>query len=388
MNILKSRVALLLPPKTPDALQANPFWGLLYEDGTARMNFPLGNQCHGQIGISFQDNEITIGQCAWKHGKYVHPATFHVNAKPSECSADDWRDYMNRAGVSGTECVIALPPSMARHFVLRLPSMEETEIKEAAAWEVADRLGIERSMLTLDAMPIGRGGDVLAVAIEHTTISSLLDPLYAAGLQPTLVEPQCVAVARTLSMLHRRQSDQATVRSVFDFGATDSAFMVLAGDGLVFYKHLDHSGEALIAAISKHTGVTKEQAIGMLAGSKSCDETSSITRAVRDATRSTHESIATDAMKCLRHYGVTNRGPLSSQTIITGSAGWNQHLSTVLSSTCNQDVIPDFDVQHIQGLSKQITNTTGWQIALGASLAKINLNKQRRVSDYFGREAA
>ena len=93
-------------------------------------------------------------------------------------------------------------------------------------------------------------------------------------------------------------------------------------------------------------------------------------------------------MKCLRHYGVTNRGPLSSQTIITGSAGWNQHLSSVLSSTCNQDVIPDSDVQHIQGLSTQVTDKSGWHIALGASLAKINLNKQRRVSDFFGREAA
>jgi Tfp pilus assembly PilM family ATPase len=352
------------------------------------MNFPFVNQCNGQIGISFQDNEITIGQCAWKHGRYVHPTTFHVQANPSEICADDWRDYMSRAGISGTECVITLPTSLAHHYVLRLPSMEETEIKEAAAWEVADRLGIERSMLALDAMPIGRGGDVLAVAIEHETISNLLDPLYAAGLQPTRVEPQCVALARTLSMLHRRQNDQATVRSVFDFGTNDSAFMVLAGDGLVFYKHLDHCGDALIAAISKHTGVTREQAIGMLAGSNDCDDTSSITRAVRDATRSTHESIATDAMKCLRHYGVTNRGPLSSQTIITGSAGWNQHLSSVLSSTCNQDVIPDFDVQHIQGLSKEIVDTNGWQIALGASLAKINLNKQRRVSDFFGREAA
>ena len=388
MNVLKSPVTLLLSPKTPDSLQANPFWGLLYEDGTARMNFSFVNQCNGQIGISFQDDEVTIGQCAWKHGKYVHPTTFHVKAKPSELCADDWRDYMNRAGVSGTECVIALPPSMANHHVLRLPSMEETEIKEAAAWEVADRLGIDRSMLAFDAIPIGRGVDVLAVAIEHAIISSLLDPLYAAGLQPTRVEPQCIAVARTLSMLHRRQSDKATVRSVFDFGTNDSAFMVLAGDGLVFYKHLDHSGDALIEAISKHTGVTQEQAIGMLAGSKHCDETSSITRAVRDATRSTHESISTDAMKCLRHYGVTNRGPLSSQTIITGSAGWNQHLGSVLSSTCNQDVIPDFDVQHIQGLSKQIIDTNGWQIALGASLAKINLNKQRRVSDIFWREAA
>lgn len=364
------------------------YWALLYEDGTGRMNFPFVNRCNGQIGISFQEDEFTIGQCAWKHGNYVHPTTFQIKANPNELCADDWRDYMNRAGVYGTECVIALPPSMADHYVLRLPSMEESEIKEAAAWEVADRLGIERSMLAFDAMQIGRGGDVLSVAIEHVDISSLLDPLYAAGLQPTRVEPQCVSVARTLSMLHRRQSDQTTVRSVLDFGSNDSAFMVLAGDALVFYKHLDHSGDTLIAAISKHTGVTQEQAIGMLAGSKNCDETSSITRAVRDATRSTHELIATDAMKCLRHYGVTNRGPLSSQTIVTGSAGWNQHLGSVLAVTCNQEVIPDFDAQHIQGLSKQIIDTKGWQIALGASLAKINLNKQRRVSDFFGREAA
>jgi Tfp pilus assembly PilM family ATPase len=266
--------------------------------------------------------------------------------------------------------------------------MEETEIKEAAAWEVADRLGIDRSLLAFDAMPIGRGGDVLAVAIEKTTISSLLDPLYTAGLQPTLIEPQCVSVARTLSMQHQRQSDLATVRSIFDFGINDSAFMVVAGDCLVFYKHLEHCGEALVEAISKHTGVTHEQAIGMLDGSKISSEQSSITRAVRDATRSTHESIAIDAMKCLRHYGVTNRGPLSIQTIITGSAGWNHHLSSVLSLTCNQDVIPDSDVQHIQGLSKQITETSGWHVALGASLATMNLNKQRRVSDFFGKEAA
>ncbi len=352
------------------------------------MNFPFVNQCKGQIGISFQDNEVTVGQCAWKHGKYVQPNVFHINTKPSELCADDWRDYMNRAGVNGTECVITLSPSMAHHHVLRLPNMDESEINEAAAWEVADRLGVERSMFAFDAMPIGRGGDVLAVAVEHTTIADLLDPLYAAGLQPTLVEPQCVAVARTLSMLHRRQSDHATVRSVFDFGTVDSAFMVLAGDDLVFYKHLDHCGYALVTAISKHTGVTREQATGMLCGSTNGEEASSITRAVRDATRSTHESIATDVMKCLRHYGVTNRGPLSSQTIITGSAGWNQHLSSVLSSTCNQDVIPDFDVKHIHGLSKQIIETNGWHIALGASLANIKLNNQRRVRDLFGREAA
>lgn len=352
------------------------------------MNFPFLNQCKGQIGISFQKNDVTIGQCVWKQGRYAQATTFHIRINPSDLCRNSWREYMNRAGVSGTECVIALPPSMAHHHVLRLPNMESSEIKEAAAWEIADRLGMDRSLLALDAMPIGRGGEVLVVAIEYAAIASLLDPLYAAGLQPILVEPQCAAVSRTMSMLHRRQIDQSTVRSVFDFGKADSAFMVLAGDSLVFFKYLDHCGDDLIEAIAKHTGVTKEQAIGMLDGAKSSDEVSSIAQAVRDATRSKHESIGTDAMKCLRHYGVTNRGPLSSRTIITGSAGWNQHLSSVLASTCNQEVMPDTNLQHVQGLPMDVVSTDGWHVALGASLANINLNKQRRVSDFFSRDAA
>jgi hypothetical protein len=85
---------------------------------------------------------------------------------------------------------------------------------------------------------------------------------------------------------------------------------------------------------------------------------------------------------------VTNRGPLSSQTIITGSAGWNQHLAGVLSTTFNQEVIPDTDVQHIQQLPQTVVETAGWHIALGASLANINTNRQRRVGDFFGREVA
>jgi Tfp pilus assembly PilM family ATPase len=352
------------------------------------MNIPFMNQCKGQIGISFQDDEVTIGQCAWKQGRYVRPTTHLIKTDPRDLCEDAWRDCINAAGVTGTECVIAIPPSMAHHHVLRLPTMEESELKEAAAWEIADRLGSERSLLAIDAMPIGTGGDVLAVAIEQPKIADLLDPLYAAGLRPTLVEPQCVAVARTLSMLHRRQSDQATVRAVFDFGVNDSAFMVLAGDCLMFYKHLDHCGNSLIDAIARHTGVTQEQATGMLAGSKCSGEESNISRAVRDATRTTHEAMATDAMKCLRHYGVTNRGPLSSQTIITGSAGWNRHLAGVLSTTFNQEVIPDTDVQHIQQLPQTVVETAGWHIALGASLANINTNRQRRVGDFFGREVA
>ena len=352
------------------------------------MNLPFGKKSKGRIGIALHDGGVTIGQCDWKLGGYQNPTVYRVENNPRELKAADWRNIISDSGTCGAECTITLPPSIAHHQVLRLPNMNESEIKEAAGWEMADRVGVDRSTLQIDSSPIGSGGDVLAIAIEHSTLASLLDPMYEAGLQPIAIEPQCLAATRTMSMLYRRNSDQSIVRSVLDFGMNDSAFMVIAGDSLMFYKHLDYSGNALIESIASHTGVTIEQAIQML--EESCDSNNSgdINKAVRDATRSIHEAIATDAMKCIRHYGVTNRGPLSTQLVITGSAGWNSNLSNVLSMACNQDVVQDISANHIQTLPTVIRETCGWHIALGASLAELEATKQRRGSDTLGKEAA
>ena len=352
------------------------------------MSFSFMKINKGQIGIALHDGGVTIGQCSWKQGTYLHPVAHRIEANPRDFTDDDWRSCLNDASVTGSDCVLAVPPSIAHHQVLRLPNMNVDELKEAATWEMADRLGVGRSTIQMDAIPVGTGGDVLAIAIEQSTLESLLDPMYAAGLRPTTIEPECVSVARTLSMMHRRQSDQAIVRSVLDFGNNDSSFMVLAGDSLMFYKHLNQCGSDLIEAIATHTGVTTIQAQGMLDGSQSPDTNADISRAVRDATRATHESIATDAMKCIRHYGVTNRGPLSLQTIISGSAGWNRYLAQIMSTACNQEVLPDIRMQHLSVLQQSIIETTGWQVALGASLAKINPQRQRRGSDQQGKEAA
>ncbi|MBC8200796.1 MAG: hypothetical protein H8E86_02025 [Planctomycetes bacterium] len=345
-------------------------------------------QTKGQIGIAFYDGGVTIGQCGWKQREYAHAHVARIDADPRNLSAQDWQSSINRAGITGTDCALSLPPSIAHHQVLRLPNMNRQELKEATAWEMVDRLGLERSALQIDAIPVGTGGDVLAIAIDQQSLSGYLEPLYAAGLRPTTIEPQCISVARTLSMLHRRQGDQEKVRSVLDFGLHDSAFMVLAGDSVVFYKHLNHSGVQLIDAIASHTNVTTEQAKRMLMPTQFDTSVEEITKAVRDATRATHESIATDAMKCIRHYGVTNRGPLSTNLIVTGSAGWNVHLAEVLSMSCSQEITADQDIPHIHALPSTITNTNGWHIALGASLASMQSQLQRRRSEVTKKEAA
>ncbi len=350
--------------------------------------FSKNKNTKGQIGIAFHDGGITIGQCSWKNGGYQNSVVKRIDANPRDLSADCWQAYMNQTGVAGADCVLSLPPSVAHHQVLRLPNMSEEELKEASAWEMVDRLGVDRSTLQLDAIPVGSGGDVLAIAIDQQVLAGLLDPLYRAGLRPTAIEPQCVSVARTLSLLHRRQSDQSTVRSVLNFGIHGASFIVLAGDSLVFYKNLEHSGLKLVEAIASHTDVTIEQAEQMLSCSQNETEDIEVSKAVRDATREIHEAIATDAMKCIRHYGVTNRGPLSTHLIVTGSSGWNTHLANVLKTSCSQEVVPDREIPHIQSLPSEIISSNGWHVAFGASLANLYQQKQRRGSDTIIKEAA
>ena len=350
--------------------------------------FPLRLSRNGQVGIAFIDGGVTIGQCGWDRGHYTNTKVTHIEKNPRDFTADDWQSICGSNGVSGSDCVISLPMSMIHHQILRLPDMKYNELKEAASWEMSERFGIDRHLLQTDAIRVGTGGDVLALAIEKEALESLLNPIYASGMRPTSVEPQCISVARTFSMLHRRQSDQGTVRSVFNFCENDSSFLILDGDNLVFFKHFPYSGQSLLKSIESHTGVTNHQAALMLKNTKANLSDPSITQAVGDATRSIHEAIAKDAMKCTRHYGVTNRGPLSSCLYVTGSAGWNHHLGEVLSNACNQEVLPDIAAKHINQLDEKVCATAGWHVALGASLANIERSKSRRNSDQPTREAA
>lgn len=342
--------------------------------------FGISATMKGSIGIAMHDGFVTIGQCSWRKGELVNPRVSSIDDNPRNITSQDWRSAINAAGLTGSTCSVALPPTILDHHVLQLPEMADTELNEAVGWELADRMGRDRELLQVDAKRLGNSGDVLGVSIDKSTLAGILDPLYAAGLRPAIIEPSCFAIARILSMRHRRTADQASVRAVLDFSKDDAAMMILAGDDAVFYKRFQYSGDLLIEAVSTHVGVTEDQASRMLkASDQESDEV--MVRAVRDATRSLHEQIARDAMKCLRHYGVTSRGPIPTELIVTGSSGWNRNLSEILETACNMNVFADWDVEYLNTISKTSQLNYGWQTALGTSLSFCATADRRRKSE-------
>lgn len=349
--------------------------------------FGVTKKMKGCIGIAMQSGSATIGQCGWGRSGLVNPRAACMDGNPRNITAQDWRSAIHAAGLTGTTCTVALPPSILDHHVLRLPVMESTELSEAVGWELADRLGQNREILQIDAKCLGSGGDVLGISIEQSVLAGMLDPLYAAGLRPTVIEPSCLAIARILSMQHRRNADRTCIRAVLEFATDDSAMMVLSGDDTVFYKRLRYSGDSLIEVVASHVGVNQEQATRMLdASDQETDE--AMCRAVRDATRSLHEQIARDAMKCLRHYGVTSRGPAPCELIVTGSSGWNRNLAQMLETACNVPVIADRDIEYLHETSLANFGCGSWQTAFGASLSFGSVNERRREKDASHGEAA
>ena len=154
------------------------------------------------------------------------------------------------------------------------------------------------------------------------------------------------------------------------------------------FKSFDFKGVDLREIIKRHTGVTFDQASQMLDSTRASNSDLEICKAVRDATRSFHEEIAVDVVKCLRHYGVTNRAPLSSYLCVTGSEGCNQFLAEILSSACNQKVLADKQLDYISDLPNSIHSIPGWHIAFGASLARLHLNAKGRENNPYAKVAA
>ena len=79
---------------------------------------------------------------------------------------------------------------------------------------------------------------------------------------------------------------------------------------------------------------------------------------------------------------------LSSCLCVTGSEGCNQFLAEILSSACNQEVLADHQLDHINTVPNEIHAIPGWNVVFGAGLAKLHLSPKVRDHDAYSKAAA
>jgi type IV pilus assembly protein PilM len=343
------------------------------------------------------------------------------HAGPSQL-AESLRAALAAGGFTGRRCVVSLPRNDLHVQAVRLPTMPDADLHQAAVWEAAERFGLDPKSCEVDIVRTGGvmnpGGtpgstgepreEILLVAASHAVIKARLKPILDAGLHPIAIDTHFGALARIFSARYRRESDRQHVRLIVEVGAAGSTVMILRGDEIAFCKPVPIAGQQFTKAVAEHlqldlttaaelrdarilaNTLASRSAVPQSERSAADEATDPATdRAMFEATRPLLGELVQDTMLCLRYYGVTFRGKPASQIILTGGQCFEPHLAEMLENSCKLPVAFDDEAETLSrllpGIGSILHRTPGtaatWSVAAGLSIRELAMAVTRRRDD-------
>lgn len=166
-----------------------------------------------------------------------------------------------KRGVTGNRVVCNLPEEKVFIRVIQLPRMKEEEIAQAIRWEVEAHIPMSINEVYMDWQVIepmvasSKHIDVLIAAAPRDLVDSYSSFLKRGGLQPIALEPESVAVVRSLI---KSKDNKPSV--IIDLGATGTNCVVFAAEAIRFTSHIRASGRLFSEAIEKDLKVSEKEA--------------------------------------------------------------------------------------------------------------------------------
>jgi type IV pilus assembly protein PilM len=158
--------------------------------------------------------------------------------------------------------VVSLPEEKSFLQIIKLPKMEEEEIKKAVFFEAENYvpLPINEVYLDFQTVPPLYGNldhtDVLIAALPQKTVDPYLGCLKSAGLKPVVLEIESQAIARTL--IKNEVANSPTL--LIDFGAMRTSFIIFSGHSLKFTTSIQISSNSFTEIISRNLNIDFQEA--------------------------------------------------------------------------------------------------------------------------------
>lgn len=359
----------------------------------------------GCVGIEFETTRARMVQVREHRGTLSVAGAARVDLgddafvddpRLRQAASERLRAAVVSGGFIGRQCTISLPRDEVHVQSVRLPSMPLDELREAAAWEAADRLDLARETIECDVLQTGGGADakdrreVLVIAAARSSLESRLDAVMSAGLRPLAVDTHFGGLARMLSRRHRRDSD-SEVRAIVEVGDAGSTVLVLRGGEIAFCKMLPLGGRHLDDHVAERLDLDIEAVgdlrLAMLEPSGPPVDASTV-GAVRDAARVVLAELSRDVMLCLRHFAVGAKGARPEHILLTGVHAGECALASCLEDTCRLPVQLDDETACTDALQSGLPRllhgasgpASGWTIAAGLSLRSLERARRRRAA--------
>ncbi|MBL7155499.1 MAG: type IV pilus assembly protein PilM [Candidatus Portnoybacteria bacterium] len=159
------------------------------------------------------------------------------------------------------QVICNLPEEKVFTRVIQLPLMKEEELGQAVKWETEAHIPLSIDEVYLDWQIIERPNNhldhynIMIAAAPRFLVDSYLSFLRKSGLKPIALEPESVAVVRSLI-----KPDDFTPTIIVDIGASGTNFVIFSTSAICFTSHIAISGQLFNQAIMENLAVDEKQA--------------------------------------------------------------------------------------------------------------------------------
>jgi type IV pilus assembly protein PilM len=226
---------------------------------------PTGNP----IGVDFGTDGLRMAQVEAADGEYklVAAASAEVPAQIRQDPAarlafftETVRDRLISSGFRGRRAILSLPAASCFIQHLRMPKLDEEELRKALPWEARGKLPIDPSHALLRHIVAGEvyqdsepKNEVILMAAARELVNQLLAAAARAKLDVVGMNVEPKALVDCFTHIFRRKTDAEQTTCYVDIGCAGTRAVIARGPQILFARSIpvggDHFNRAVASAL-------------------------------------------------------------------------------------------------------------------------------------------
>ena len=233
---------------------------------------PTGNP----IGVDFGTDGLRMAQVEAADGEYrlVAAASAEVPAQIRQDPTarlnfftETVRDRLASGNFRGRRAILSLPAASCFIQHLRLPRLEEEELKKALPWEARGKLPIDPSHALLRHIVAGEvyqdsepKNEVILMAAARELVNQLLAAAARAKLDVVGMNVEPKALVDCFTHIYRRKTDAEQTACYVDIGCSGTRAVIARGPQILFARGIPVGGDHFNRAVATALKMSLEDA--------------------------------------------------------------------------------------------------------------------------------
>lgn len=267
-------------------------------------------------------------------------------------------NLVSNTGISTKNVVLGIPSNKMFATVVNMPEVPASELAAAVRYQAEQYVPMSIEDAKIDWAVLGKlptdptKNEVLLVSVDNAYTEGRLDMLESIGLNVIALEPDSIAVIRSLI-----DSSDTSNNIIIRFGDNTTDILVVSGGAPKLVRALPNGLQTMVRAIQQNLGIDEGQAVQFV--TKFGLQPDKLEGKVMQALESVTEQFMSEISKSVKFFDSKYPGVPINSAILTDAG------------------------LAVPGFAQHITNRTGLSVVAGNPWARVNVSQadQQKIQD-------